>query len=100
MGDFYEMFGDDAIEASKILGIALTSRNKNDANAIPMCGIPFHSYKSYVTKLIRHGKKIAICEQLTDPSTTKGLVERGVVEIITPGMILDDEVLMILPIIT
>jgi DNA mismatch repair protein MutS len=93
MGDFYEMFGDDAIEASKILGIALTSRNKNDANAIPMCGIPFHSYKSYVTKLIRHGKKIAICEQLTDPSTTKGLVERGVVEIITPGMILDDEVL-------
>ena len=93
MGDFYEMFGDDAIEASKILGIALTSRNKSDANAIPMCGIPFHSYKSYVTKLIRHGKKIAICEQLEDPSTTKGLVERGVVEIITPGMILDDEIL-------
>lgn len=93
MGDFYEMFGDDAIEASKILGIALTSRNKNDENSIPMCGIPFHSYKSYVSKLLKYGKKIAICEQLTEPSSTKGLVERGVVDIITPGMILDDEVL-------
>jgi DNA mismatch repair protein MutS len=93
MGDFYEMFDKDAIEASSILGIALTSRNKNDENSIPMCGIPFHSYKSYVSKLLKHGKKIAICEQLTNPSETKGLVDRDVIDIITPGMILDDEVL-------
>jgi len=100
IGDFYEMFGDDAIEASNILGIALTSRNKNNENAIPMCGIPFHSYKNYLAKLLKQGKKVAICEQLEDPSTSKGLVHRGVIDIITPGMILDDEVLMILPIIT
>jgi DNA mismatch repair protein MutS len=93
IGDFYEMFGDDAVEASKILGIALTSRNKNNENAIPMCGIPYHSYKNYLAKLLKQGKKIAICEQLEDPSTSKGLVNRGVVDIITPGMILDDEVL-------
>ena len=93
IGDFYEMFGDDAIEASNILGIALTSRNKNNENAIPMCGIPFHSYKNYLAKLLKQGKKVAICEQLEDPSTSKGLVHRGVIDIITPGMILDDEVL-------
>jgi DNA mismatch repair protein MutS len=88
VGDFYEMFDSDAIESSKLLGIALTSRNN-----VPMCGIPYHSYKTYLAKLLQCGKKIAICEQLEDPSAKKGIVDRDVVDIITPGMVLDTEVL-------
>ena len=67
MGDFYEMFGDDALTASKILGIALTCRNKSSENQIPLCGIPYHSYMPYLVKLLKAGKKVAICEQLEDP---------------------------------
>ncbi len=93
MGDFYEMFHDDAVVASEILDIALTSRNKNKANAIPMCGIPFHSVNQYVAKLIKSGKKIAVCEQVEDPKTAKGLVKREVTKIITPGTVLDDALL-------
>ncbi|MGA1862548.1 DNA mismatch repair protein MutS [Deferribacter thermophilus] len=91
MGDFYEMFDDDAIEASKILGIALTSRNKNDDNPIPMCGVPYHSYQTYLDKLISAGKKVAICEQLEDPATAKGIVKRGVIRVVTPATVIEEE---------
>jgi DNA mismatch repair protein MutS len=89
MGDFYEMFLDDAVEASKIMGIALTSRSKEDN--YPMCGIPYHAYQSYLIKLLKAGKNVAICEQLEDPAQAKGIVKRGVVRVVTPGTILEDE---------
>lgn len=85
MGDFYEMFGDDAVIASKVLQIALTSRNKNSAGSVPMCGIPFHAYEQYLNKLTAAGFKVAICEQVEDPAKAKGLVARDVVRIVTPG---------------
>lgn len=91
MGDFYEMFGDDAVTASKILGIALTSRNKNSENQIPLCGIPYHSYMPYLVKLLKAGKKVAICEQLEDPKQVKGVVKRGVTRVVTPATALEDE---------
>ena len=93
MGDFYEMFGVDAVEASKILGIALTSRDKKKDDGMPMCGIPYHSYKSYLIKLIDAGRKVAICEQLEDPKDAKGIVKRGVTQVVTPGTVIDDEAL-------
>ena len=85
MGDFYEMFGDDAIEAAPILGIALTSRSGEGDNAIPLCGIPHHAVEKYLPRLIEAGKKVVICEQVEDPRQAKGIVKRDVVEIITPG---------------
>lgn len=91
MGDFYEMFGDDALTASKILGIALTSRNKSSENQIPLCGIPYHSYMPYLVKLLKAGKKVAICEQLEDPKMVKGVVKRGVTRVVTPATALEDE---------
>ena len=91
MGDFYEMFFEDAEIASKILGITLTSRNKGDKNAIPLCGIPYHSAKQYVNKLINAGKKVAICEQVEDPKKAKGLVKRDVIKVVTPGVISEIE---------
>lgn len=93
MGDFYEMFFDDAKLASKILEITLTSRNKKDESPIPMCGIPFRAAKGYISRLIEYGCKVAICDQVEDPSTAKGLVKREVVRVITPGMIVDNEFL-------
>ncbi len=93
MGDFYEMFFEDAKVASRILEIALTSRNKNDEQAIPMCGVPHHAAQSYVAQLIEHGFKVAICEQLEDPKEAKGIVKRDVVRVITPGVVLDTEIL-------
>ena len=93
MGDFYEMFNEDAIIASQILEIALTSRNKNKEKPTPMCGIPHHSSKSYIAKLIKSGKKVAICEQTEDSRLAKGLVKREVVRVITPGTTLDDNLL-------
>ena len=90
MGDFYEMFNEDAKTASKILQITLTSRNKNQSNPVLMCGIPHHSSNLYITKLLKAGKKVAICEQTENPKFTKGLVKREVVRIITPGTVLDD----------
>jgi len=92
LGDFYEMFGDDALEGSKILGITLTARAKGE-NRIPMCGIPYHASVNYIAKLTKAGKKVAICEQLTDPKVGVKIVERGVVRIITPGTTLDDNIL-------
>ena len=91
MGDFYEMFGDDAVTASKILGIALTCRNKSSENQVPLCGIPYHSYMPYLVKLLKAGKKVAICEQLEDPKFAKGVVKRGVARVVTPGTALEDE---------
>ncbi len=93
MGDFYEMFQDDARKAAGILEIALTSRNKNQDNAIPMCGVPFRAADTYIAKLIESGCKVAICEQVEDPAQAKGLVKREVVRVITPGMILNESLL-------
>ncbi len=91
MGDFYEMFFDDAIVASKILGITLTSRNKkSDAVQVPMCGIPYHAAQTYLAKLIKAGRRVAICEQTENPAEAKGIVKREVVRIISPGVITDD----------
>ncbi|KKT34861.1 MAG: mismatch repair protein MutS protein [Parcubacteria group bacterium GW2011_GWA2_44_12] len=91
MGDFYEMFGSDAIEASKLLGIALTARGKGTANEIAMCGVPHHASENYIVKLTRAGKKVALCEQITPP--WKGIVERKVTHIITPGTTLSSQIL-------
>ena len=85
LGDFYEMFFDDAITASRILDIALTGKSCGLEERAPMCGVPFHSADAYIQKLILSGKKVAICEQVEDPKTTKGLVKREVVRVITPG---------------
>ncbi len=94
MGDFYEMFFDDAVMASKILGITLTSRNKkNEANRVPMCGIPYHAATGYLAKLVKAGKRVAICEQTEDPSEAKGIVRREVVRVISPGVVTDDQLL-------
>jgi len=93
MGDFYEMFFEDAKIASRILEIALTSRNKNDEKPIPMCGIPYHAVNAYIAPLIKEGLKVAICEQLEDPAMARGLVKRDVVRVITPGVVLDTEIL-------
>lgn len=87
LGDFYEMFFEDAEVAAGILDIALTSRNKNDDNPVPLCGVPYHSAEGYISKLLAGGKKVAICEQVEDPSEAKGIVKRDVVRVITPGVI-------------
>ncbi|MES0447140.1 MAG: DNA mismatch repair protein MutS [Desulfobacterales bacterium] len=93
MGDFYEMFFEDAEIASKILEITLTSRNKKDEFPIPMCGVPYRAVRGYIARLIDHGHKVAICDQIEDPALAKGLVKRDVVRVITPGMIFDNELL-------
>ncbi|MBU2431500.1 MAG: DNA mismatch repair protein MutS, partial [Proteobacteria bacterium] len=93
MGDFYEMFNEDAVKAAAILEIALTSRNKNDTDPIPMCGFPFRAADTYISKLIHNGCKVAICEQMEDASLTKDLVKRQVVRVITPGTILNEALL-------
>lgn len=85
LGDFYEMFFDDAIEAAKILEIALTGKSYGAPERAPMCGVPFHSAESYIQKLLAEGKKVAICEQVEDPKDAKGIVKREVIRIITPG---------------
>ena len=91
LGDFYEMFFEDAETASRELDIALTSRDKNKEGAIPLCGVPFHSAAPYISKLISRGYKVAVCEQVEDPKDAKGIVKREVTRIITPGVILDGE---------
>jgi len=89
MGDFYEMFFEDAVIAAKILGITLTSRNKNKEGSIPLCGFPYHAAPSYIAKLIEKGLKVAICEQVEDPKHATGVVKRDVVRVITPGLMTD-----------
>jgi len=93
MGDFYEMFFEDAKTASQILEIALTSRNKKDEEPIPMCGVPHHAARGYIARLVERGFKVAICEQVEDPAKAKGLVKRDVVSVITPGVVVDTEIL-------
>ena len=93
MGDFYEMFFEDARTASKALDIALTSRNKNDPDPVPMCGVPCRAVQGYLARLIGQGFKVAICDQVQDPAEAKGLVDRDVVRVVTPGMIVENEML-------
>ena len=93
MGDFYELFFDDAKKASQILDITLTARGQSAGAPIPMAGIPYHAAEGYLAKLLRHGESIAICEQIADPATSKGPVERKVVRIVTPGTVTDDALL-------
>ncbi|MDE5632128.1 MAG: DNA mismatch repair protein MutS, partial [Muribaculaceae bacterium] len=93
VGDFYETFSDDAIEASEILGITLTRRANGAAQYVELAGFPHHALDSYLPKLVRAGKRVAICEQLEDPKLTKKLVKRGITELVTPGVAMNDNVL-------
>lgn len=90
MGDFYELFYDDAKTAAQLLDITLTARGKKGGNAIPMCGIPYHAAENYIAKLVKQGISVAICEQIGDPATSKGPVERKVVRVLTPGTLTDE----------
>jgi len=93
VGDFYETFGDDAIKTSKILGITLTSRNSGYASEAPLAGFPYHALDTYLPKLVRAGQRVAICDQLEDPKLAKTIVKRGVTELVTPGVITNENVL-------
>lgn len=93
VGDFYETYGEDAIEAASILGIALTRKGNGPGNYIEMAGFPYHAVNTYLPKLVRAGRRVAVCEQLEDPKSVKGLVKRGVVELVTPGVVLNENVL-------
>ncbi|WP_418450058.1 DNA mismatch repair protein MutS [Alistipes sp.] len=93
VGDFYETFGDDAIRASGILGITLTRRANGSASYVELAGFPYHAIDTYLPKLVRAGERVAICEQLEDPKLVKGLVKRGVIELVTPGVVLGDNIL-------
>ena len=93
LGDFYEMFFDDAVIASKELGLTLTSRNREKGQDVPLAGVPYHSVSSYIAKLVNKGYKVAICEQVEDPKSVKGIVKREVVRIITPGTVIDTDYL-------
>ena len=92
VGDFYETFGEDAVKASKILGIVLTRRNNGNADD-HLAGFPHHSLDTYLPKLVRAGQRVAICDQLEDPALAKGIVKRGVTELVTPGVSFNDQVL-------
>lgn len=93
VGDFYETFGEDAIKASGILGITLTRRANGSASFVELAGFPYHALDNYLPKLVRAGQRVAICEQLEDPKTTKTIVKRGITELVTPGVSIDDNVL-------
>ena len=93
LGDFYEMFNEDAKLVSRELGLTLTGRDCGEAQRAPMCGVPYHSVDEPIAKLIQKGYKLAICEQMEDPATAKGLVKREVVRIITPGTLTDGNLL-------
>ena len=93
VGDFYETYGDDAVEAAAILGIALTRKGNGPGNYIEMAGFPYHAVNNYLPKLVRAGRRVAVCEQLEDPKSVKGLVKRGVVELVTPGVVMNENVL-------
>ncbi|MBI1820364.1 MAG: DNA mismatch repair protein MutS [Nitrospirae bacterium] len=93
VGDFYEMFFEDAVSASKILNIALTSRDKSKENPVPLCGIPFHALNNYLAKLIKSGLQVALCEQIEDPRLAKGIVKREVVRVISPATLIESELL-------
>ena len=93
LGDFYEMFFDDAVTASKVLDLVLTGRDCGLSERAPMCGIPYHAADTYIAKLIENNYKVAICEQLTTPEESKGLVVRDVIKVITPGTVMEDSLL-------
>lgn len=93
VGDFYEMFYEDAEEASRLLAIALTSRDKSQANPVPLCGVPYHAATGYIAKLLKAGRTVALCDQVEDPKLAKGLVRREVVRLYTPGTLIDTEFL-------
>jgi len=93
VGDFYETFGDDAVTASSVLGITLTKRNNGDANSSQLAGFPHHALDTYLHKLVKAGYRVAICDQLEDPKTAKGIIKRGVTELITPGVATSDKLL-------
>ena len=93
VGDFYETFGEDAIKASKILGIVLTKRANGSASHIELAGFPHHSVDTYLPKLVRAGYRVAICDQLEDPKMVKGIVKRGITELVTPGVCFNDKLL-------
>jgi hypothetical protein len=88
-GDFYEMFGDDAVVASRLLDLTLTSRNRGKPDEVPMAGVPHHAAHGYVARLLELGHTVAICEQMADPAKTKGILPREVVRVITPGLVTD-----------
>ena len=92
LGDFYELFYEDAVKASQILELTLTSRNKNATDPIPMCGVPYHAAQGYIDSLIQKGYKVAIAEQVEDPKEAKGMVKRAVVQVITPGTVMQGDV--------
>ena len=93
MGDFYELFYEDAKHAAALLDITLTARGKSGGDAIPMCGVPYHAVEGYLAKLVRKGKSVAICEQIGDPATSKGPVDRQVMRVVTPGTVTDEALL-------
>ena len=93
MGDFFEMFFEDAETAAGVLDIALTSRNKKDENPIPMCGVPHRAVSGYIARLIEKGFRVAVCDQIEDASEAKGLVQRDVIRVITPGTLIEDDLL-------
>lgn len=90
MGDFYELFFDDAKKAVELLDITLTSRGKSNGESIPMAGVPYHAAEAYIAKIVKKGLSIAICEQTSDPNTSKGPVERQVTRIITPATVTEE----------
>lgn len=92
-GDFYETYSEDAVTASEILGITLTKRANGQGKTVEMAGFPHHALDTYLPKLIRAGRRVAICDQLEDPKTTKKLVKRGITELVTPGVAISDNVL-------
>ena len=94
MGDFYELFFDDAKLAAELMDITLTSRGKSAGEAIPMAGVPYHAAETYLARLVKSGQSIAICEQVGDPATSKGPVDRQVVRVVTPGTISDESLLL------
>ncbi|MEE0004225.1 MAG: DNA mismatch repair protein MutS, partial [Ligilactobacillus ruminis] len=89
LGDFYEMFNDDAVKGAQLLELTLTTRNKKSKNPIPMCGVPHHAVQNYIDILIDKGYKVAICEQMEDPKLAKGMVKREVIQLVTPGTNID-----------
>lgn len=93
LGDFYEMFFDDAVTASRVLDLTLTGRDCGLDERAPMCGVPYHAVDNYIRKLIENGYRVAICEQLSDPATSKGLVDRDVVRVVSSGTVMEEDIL-------
>src|SRR5882762_7709784 len=89
LGDFYEMFYDDALVASKALSLTLTSRGRGTRNEAPMCGVPYHAADAYISRLIRQGHRVAVCDQVEDPRAAKGIVRRAVTRVVSPGTVTD-----------